>query len=101
MTKRSKNLKVFPGAWVLPGGHIEIGESLEECAVREVFEETGIQIEVTPTNSSEEELKFSFKGKEVELHPYFLYESLIPRLNEKGDYDWVIAPPHSHIIIHF
>jgi 8-oxo-dGTP diphosphatase len=33
--------------WVVPGGRIEFGESLQEAAVREFFEETGIQTEVT------------------------------------------------------
>ena len=46
LTKRSKDMSVFPGAWVLPGGHIEVGESLEECAIREVKEETGIEIDI-------------------------------------------------------
>jgi 8-oxo-dGTP pyrophosphatase MutT (NUDIX family) len=29
------------GKWVFPGGHPEPGESLELCALRELFEETG------------------------------------------------------------
>ena len=28
--------------WVAPGGQIEGGESIQECAVRELYEETGI-----------------------------------------------------------
>lgn len=32
------------GSWGFPGGHLEFKESWEECARREVMEETGISI---------------------------------------------------------
>ncbi len=32
------------GKWAVVGGHVEYGESLEECAKREVKEETGLEI---------------------------------------------------------
>ncbi|MFD3509317.1 NUDIX domain-containing protein [Nocardia sp. NPDC058666] len=35
------------GNWSLPGGVMEIGETLEQCAVRETREETGLDIEIT------------------------------------------------------
>jgi len=32
------------GTWALPGGHLEFNETIENCAAREVFEETGLFI---------------------------------------------------------
>lgn len=32
------------GEWCIPGGKLDFGETFEECAIREVFEETGIKI---------------------------------------------------------
>ena len=34
------------GSWTLPGGVVELGESLKDAIVREVQEETGLAVEV-------------------------------------------------------
>ena len=43
LTQRSRCLKHHAGQIAFPGGKIEIGESPEAAALRETFEETGIQ----------------------------------------------------------
>lgn len=42
LVRRSDN-----GLWALPGGAQDLGETSRQCAVREFFEETGFQIEIT------------------------------------------------------
>jgi len=42
LTRRTDN-----GQWCLPGGRVEAGESVSEACVREVWEETGLQVRIT------------------------------------------------------
>jgi 8-oxo-dGTP pyrophosphatase MutT (NUDIX family) len=58
LTKRAEKMRSFPNAWVLPGGHLDPGESLQDGAIREIFEETGIKL------SDSDNIK-----------PLFMYES--------------------------
>jgi nucleoside triphosphatase len=34
----------WPGSYVVPGGHVEMGEHLEETVIREAKEETGLDV---------------------------------------------------------
>ena len=41
LTKRADN-----GQWCIPGGHMEPGESVAETVIREILEETGLEVEI-------------------------------------------------------
>lgn len=42
---RTENSRNEPGKWTFPGGGIEFGERLFDCAVREAKEEAGLDVE--------------------------------------------------------
>jgi 8-oxo-dGTP diphosphatase len=43
-----RRFEPLAGQWSLPGGTLEVGESLEEGTAREILEETGLVVEVGP-----------------------------------------------------
>ena len=62
------------GAWSLPGGALELGESTAEGAVREVFEETGIRVRAVQVITSVDRIHRDENGR-VQFH-YVLVEWL-------------------------
>jgi 8-oxo-dGTP pyrophosphatase MutT (NUDIX family) len=92
ITRRNKKMKHFPGAWVLPGGHVELREGLEIAGLRELFEETGLEITIGDKTTGE----YFYNGQKVSPpEPFYAFESCSP--NKLGSK----YPPASHHLIVF
>jgi 8-oxo-dGTP diphosphatase len=44
--RRAPVMRYRPSAWDLPGGHLALGESFEDCLLREVKEETALDVAI-------------------------------------------------------
>ena len=55
--------------WSVPSGGLEKGETLEECCIREVWEETGYNVEVVNKIYEKEGITY---GVPVYVHYYFV-----------------------------
>ena len=54
-----------PPRWITPGGGVDPGESHDQAAIREVFEETGLRLESVPAAFLDEDFE-----PDQRWHPY-------------------------------
>jgi 8-oxo-dGTP diphosphatase len=70
------------GTWALPGGHLEFNEAIEDCATREVFEETGLLIKNIRYGAFTNDIFSENEKHYVTLFVVSEYDHGIPELKE-------------------
>ena len=91
-------------SWDLPKGHVERGETLEETAMREIFEETGLKPKIVSGFSVSTSYKFKREGKPIDKRAiFFLAESSTSKVKvseEHSGYKWVSPDKAKPLIGH-
>jgi nucleoside triphosphatase len=65
--------------YTLPGGHIEVGETMEEAAKREVKEEVGLEVEVVEFLTMQE----AIYAKEFYKKKHFIFFDFLCRVGDQ------------------
>ena len=84
------------GTWAFPGGHLEFSESIVDCARREVFEETGIQIKNLRYGPYTNDIFIQEEKHYVTLFVTAEYDSVKPAVKEPHKCEkwvWCRWPP--------
>ena len=78
------------GQWALPGGHLEFGEEINECAEREVLEETGLKVKGLKTVALTNGVWHNPDKHYITLFVTceMLEPEKQPEVREYGYYDW-------------
>lgn len=105
--KREDDLKVLlvhhnKGHWGLPKGHVEENETEEETAIREVFEETGINAKII--DNFREIITYKPKENSVKDVVFFIGEAetdnIKPQLEEVSETDFIEVNEALKLISH-
>jgi 8-oxo-dGTP diphosphatase len=67
------------GYWSIPGGHLDLGEEVENAAEREAQEETGFKVKVTKLAGIIDKVMYDDKGK-IEYH-YVLLNYFVEQID--------------------
>ena len=93
------------GKWDLPKGKLDEGESIEQCAIREVCEETGLQDVAIVEKLPDTFHTYEERGKKILKHSVWYKmtakknQSLLPQLEEDiSDVKWVAKPDLSYYL---
>lgn len=74
-----------PNEWVLPKGHVEPGETIQEAALREVREETGVRARIGPPLDV---MEYAVADEHVTVQFYLMRSLKEGKAGEKREHKW-------------
>lgn len=91
--KRAKDNNTNAGKWDIPGGLLEVGESLEEALKREILEEIGLEVEVGPVirvcEFSKETEQFKKEKRSLRFIAYCKGNEDVKLSDEHSEFLWL------------
>ena len=76
----------MPERYCLPGGMLDDGESLEQCCIRELYEETGIEVE---KKDIKENIIIYKNGSSKKVFSININNPIVMLNWEHSDYAWI------------
>ena len=92
--------KKWPGLYSVPGGHVEMGESIEDTAKRETEEEVGLRIKFVRVICSQEVIypkEFHRRAQFIFIDALCRAKSTRVKLDNKELYDYIWIKPKASL----
>lgn len=92
LLKRAEN-KPESLKWTAPSGKKDLGETVSQAAIRELFEETGIQVSEAETLAEKGSFEHEYPDYSIMIHLFLYNLNTLPnvklRNEEHSDFCWV------------
>lgn len=104
VTRRAARMKYKPGHWDFPGGHLEVGETPHENIVREIKEETGLEVKIIGIDHVFTNLEHvpEIQYFQILFNGEYMGGEVVLHAKEHDEYRWVTVKELKNMpLIHF